>query len=173
MKEKEKGKSHPFAGHLRPTEEVLWIVSQEGSSPWVALRQSQEALMRWGVVWAFLLIMFAIFKVMNAPISQTFYFAISVSLLGTMMFLGWRTFKDQSRGRAYAITTERLLYRDPQSVSAIPLEEISILNIISEAGQEGLSFGPLFPIWFNIKEAEHVKVLIHDAREKRLKEIGR
>src|SRR6187551_1995801 len=35
--EKVKGKSHPFAGHLRPTEEVLWMSAQARPSAWYQL----------------------------------------------------------------------------------------------------------------------------------------
>jgi hypothetical protein len=166
---KEKGKSHPFAGHLNETEEILWMSAQVDTTLWVALKKSFPILVMIPFIFVIGMIIDAVFKLVfksRSQISDTFYLVLVFSIVMTFFMMLWFNVKEGRSARVYAVTNERLLYRDQQAVMTWPLEEIVSISVIHD-GQESLSFGPLYPLWLNIDDATAVKQIIEDARDQR------
>jgi hypothetical protein len=166
---KEKSKSHPFAGHLRDTEDIIWMSAQEDTTLWTALQESLPIL---AIIPGVIVVMVIINYVMDFilttkyKISDTFYLVMVFSIIFTFFVKLWLNFRDGQSQRVYGVTNERLLYRNEQTVMTWPLEELLSVSVIKD-GQESLSFGPLYPIWLNVNNAAAVKQIIEEARAER------
>jgi hypothetical protein len=177
MSEKEKGKAHPFAGHLRPAEEILWMSSEfRDSALWqMAWTAEGRAVISMIVFSVGILLMIGLATMPPAVLVAV---ALAVLVLSTAPVLViWgvrRAFKVSPNTRvAHAVTTERLLYRSEQTVLDLPLEQVGHI-VLHQAGRRStLNFDPLFVEWSDIEDAASVKQIIEDARAKRLKELGR
>jgi hypothetical protein len=74
--------------------------------------------------------------------------------------------------RAYAITNQRLLYRNRKNVSALPLEHVpSVSLFLGDGGKGTFSFGAMFPMWPDVDDAIRIKHLIDDAQKKRMQRL--
>jgi hypothetical protein len=176
--EKEKnGKPHPFAGQLRPTEEVLWlsVPSQPGSS----------FLYQAGLYGVMLLVVAGIIgfsvlsdkslkteeqiKIVSLAVGATAVVIVVILLVRGLYGLLTR---NRPPERAYAVTNERLLYRNKKNVSSIPLEHVPSVSLFLGDGDKGtFSFGALFPMWPDVEDAIRIKHLIDDAQKKRMQKL--
>jgi hypothetical protein len=171
---KEKSKLHPFAGYLHETEEVLWMREQNDTSIWVALRKSLPILGLTPIVMVGLFFYSHVANIIfttGFKVSNTFYLIIAASMIGTFFIMFWQNVKEGRSERVYAVTNERLLYRQQQTVTAWPLENVISVSVITD-GQNSLSFGPLYPIWHNVENAAAVKQIIEEAKAQRMQGIS-
>jgi hypothetical protein len=174
-KEKSKSKSHPFAGYLNPMEEVLWMSAP--SQPSTAKQQ----LLAMGAILVGVVMMLLVGVVSDkTPLFEKFAIVMTVSIIAGIAILVvfgvmW-VFKRLTRStlpeHAYAITNERLLYRNKKHVSSIPLENLPAVSLFLGNGDKGtFSFGALFPMWPDIEDAIRIKHLIDDAQKKRMQRL--
>jgi len=170
--EKSKGKTHPFAGHLRPAEEVLWLSSPAQPGAW------NQLLILGGII-AVVAVSVGIGVMTDNDLNTDDRVKI-VAVLGggslalAVLYLLIRGViklftRNRPPERAYAITNERLLYRNKKDVSSIPLEKLPSISLFLGDGTKGtFSFGALFPMWPDVEDAIHIKHLIDDAQKKRI-----
>ncbi len=167
---KEKGKSHPFAGHLRDTEEILWISARANTISW------QRALyMGIGVdiaITIFIILMIAMngyFR--DYDVMAVVWIALITTLLCSPVafVLVFTQIRTQHRTQQiYAVTNERLLYRIEQSIKTITLENIPAISVFQGSSAKGtLSFGAEFPMWPDVENTAAVKQIIEDAKAQR------
>lgn len=174
--EKTKAKAHPFSGHLRPREEILWM-----SAPSTPSTGKQQVIAVGVVLVTVLAVMvFALFSDDKVPPEERMpilavMMGIIVGLLAIWLVLRglWHLItRSRLPERAYAITNERLLYRSKKDVSSIPLESVPSVSLFLGDGTKGtFSFGALFPMWPDVENAIEVKHMIDAAQKKRLREI--
>jgi len=176
MSEKAKGKGNPFAGHLRPTEEVLWM-STEGRDLgmiWQLARSSQGLAVISMIVFSIGIMMMIVLSTMP-PIVLAAVALVILILSSFPVLVIWgvhRTFNMPRRAKvSYAVTNERLLHRSEDTIFDLPLERIGFIGLKQGQGNRGtLNFGQPYGEWLDIADAARVKHIIEEAREKRLKE---
>jgi hypothetical protein len=170
MKEKDKVKSHPFAGHLRTTEEVLWMTS-DLHLPEQQTHASRYAL--WGMGLLLGLILISSSRPVNTQLSLLIACGGASMLIILFGLALWLVSRKWATEEAYAVTNERLLYRRQNKVIAVPLEAVTRIKVYTFQSSTGtLSvFGPYFPGWKHVEEVEHVKEIIEDAQKQRLKDL--
>jgi len=176
-KEKREDKLNPFASDLRPKEEVLWF-----SVP------KQPRLGFWYQAILYLVVLAVIggiigFSVISdtslRPQEQMNIVGLVVGGVGAIMLVIlliqglYRLFtRNRPAERAYAVTNERLLYRDKKNVASIPLEHLPSVSLFLGDGNKGtFSFGALFPMWPDVDDAIRIKHLIDDAQKKRMQRL--
>lgn len=171
-KEKNKSKSHPFAGYLRESEEVLWM---SGQAPDSATRKQMVAM---GVTIFGVAAAVAFGLVSDGDMKSDEKLKIFLGVMGLTLvgILGWLLLWGLSRlirgvrqpERIYAVTNERLLYRSKKSVSSIALEALPPVSLFLGENNKGtFSFGAFFPMWPDVEDAITVKHLIDDAQRQR------
>ena len=175
MKDKKKGKTHPFAGHLNPTEEVLWM-----SAPSHRSTARQQVLAMGAILLGVVILLLVGVVSDKTPLAEKFAIVVTVSVIAGVVILVvfgviW-VFKRLTRGglpeHAYAITNERLLYRNKKAVSTIPLEQLPSISLFLGDGDKGtFSFGALFPMWPDVEDAIRIKHLIDDVQKKRMQRL--
>src|SRR5688572_15592042 len=132
--EKAKNETHPFVNELQPTEQVLWfsVPAQGGIS----------------LIYEFLMYLVVIvivggiigYSVMSdkslRPEEQMNIVVIAVgATAGIIVFVAiirglYKLFtRNRPPERAYAITNQRLLYRNRKNVSALPLEHVPSVSL--------------------------------------------
>lgn len=176
--EKEKGKINPFIEHLRPTEEILWLFLK--ARPTLLSRIAAPGLFMVGFVGLF--IYGATDGLPDIERIKAVSLAIGlIVLIGTFVFIPMGIYALFKRGRssnhlpeqAYAVTSERLLYRDKKNVTTIALEDLPPVSLFLGGGGKGtLSFGAMFPIWPDVDDAIRIKQLIDDAQKKQMQRIA-
>jgi hypothetical protein len=172
MKEKKKGKFIPFASYLRPTEELLWQTPEHltSSLPTVYFSIPRAAALLLFAITAIALVR----EYFRSPLG-IWTILVFIGLPFTLIFflnylLKGRIFKvtlpDTTR---YAITSERLLYERGDNLRAESLDNILLINVLSE---NTLSFGEAFPRWTALRDAEQIKLIIEQAQRERLKALS-
>lgn len=171
-------KNHPFARHLLPDEDVLWMSSRVG----------QEALQRREVIYALFgtlglfvvtLLMFAR-RATTADNSLPFMIHLAYEIspccaLLAMVFLPtlWLLNTRWPTDYDYAVTNKRLLYRYKDQAQAIRLEKLPPISLFPTGGtRDTLRFGDAFPGWHDLENAAEIQRLIEDTRQKRMQEIS-
>lgn len=177
MKDKEKGKSHPFAGQLNPTEEVLWMSAPTPSQPSTA---KQQVLAMGAILLSVVVVLLVGVVSDKTPLFEKFAIVLTVSVIAGVAILVvfgvmW-VFRRLTQGglaeRAYAVTNERLLYRNGHNVASIPLEHLPSVSLFLGYDNKGtFSFGALFPMWPDVDDAIRIKHLIDDAQKKRMQRL--
>lgn len=175
MSEKEKGKSHPFAGHLCSTEETLWLSSDFRDSTFWQQVQTAEGRAMISMIVFFVGLMLMVGLAMMPP-AMLAALALVVLVLSTApVLVVWgvrRALKITPNTRvAYAVTNERLLYRSEQTILDLPLEQVGNISLYQTGRSGTLNFGQTFVEWTNVENAANVKHIIEDARAKRLEEM--
>jgi hypothetical protein len=179
MSEKEKGKAHPFAGHLRPTEEVLWMsVESRYGAFWRHACATGNA--SYVPVFVTIAIVFLMFGWSSMPPFMLAIVVLTLVIAGSsMVFLVWGTQRlikgPASQITAYAVTNERLLYRSQDRVLDVSLEHIGDMLITRQNNNRatliiGFRVFVNFVTWLDldIEAAAAVKQIIQDARWKYL-----
>jgi hypothetical protein len=176
QKEKEKGKSHPFVGHLRPTEEVLWL----SASTVMSLR---NRLMRFGLLYIGVVVTLSIFFASAiTPNNASEIFSVLIVVTSIVTALAIPTFiifmlyhysrRNRPPERAYAVTNERLLHRRKADVVAMPLEHVPTISLFNgQNGRGTLSFGAFFPMWSDMQDAAQLKTTIEQAQKRRVRDL--
>lgn len=177
--EKAKGQQNPFADQIRPTEQVLWLFAP-----------TQPRLSFLYEFFLYLIILAVIGGIIAYSVStdrsldeQERIDIIMVVVGGTAAAMAVIAvirglYRLVTRNRlpelAYAVTNERLLYRNKKNVSSIPLEHVPSVSLFLGDGSKGtFSFGALFPMWPDVEDAIRVKHLIDDAQKKRMQKLQR
>jgi hypothetical protein len=175
MKDKEKGKSHPFAGHLNPTEDVLWM-----SAPSRPSTAKQQVLAMGAILLGVVILLLVGVVSDKTPLAEKFAIVVTVSVIAGVailvvfgvMWVFRRLTRSNQLERAYAVTNERLLYRNKKNVLSIPLEYVPSVSLFLGDGDKGtFSFGALFPMWPDVEDAIRIKHLIDDAQKKRMQRL--
>lgn len=177
-KEKTKGQTHPFASELRPKEEVLWfsVPKQPGAGFWTQAALYLVVLAVIGGIMGFSVISDTSLQpqeqinIVALVVGGTAVVMVIIILIRGVYALFTR---NRPPERAYAVTNERLLYRNYKNVSSIPLEHLPPVSLFLGDGNKGtFSFGALFPMWPDVEDAIRIKHLIDDAQKKRMQKIG-
>jgi hypothetical protein len=167
---KEKKKSHPFATHLRETEEILWISAESNV---ISRQRALRMTIGLDIIFTvFIILMIAIrgyfsdFEIMAVISIALVSLVLVAPIAAIMVFFVIRT---QNRTRQiYAVTNERLLHRMEGDVKTIALEALPPISVFQSDHSKGtLSFGPFFPMWPDVENAATVKKIIEDAKAQR------
>lgn len=169
MTEKLKGKAHPFTGHLRRSEKVLWVMPQESTDLQVHAKRFIQRL-------ALLLILPALYLLSRALrlwLEDYYYLVLGIAFICLALSVIVEAIKERFFPPIYALTNERLLSWQQKQVTTFPLEDIQSINIVSDELQRPtLSFSPYFLIWSGVSNAEQVKRMIEEAQAHRQQEIA-
>lgn len=164
---KEKGKSHPFAGHLQDTEEILWMATREDGVSWQQALRAGISL----VIVATIFVLFLLTTKRSTAVDDLIILIVVVFIIlflcvpavGLLIWLMARA--EHPAPQVYAVTSERLLYRIEEEVKTIALDNIRSVSVFPGRGTKGtLSFGPEFPMWADVENAVAVKQLIEAAK---------
>lgn len=183
MSEKEKGKSHPFAGILRPDEEVLWMttIPYKFQTFWQFVRSPLGI----GIILVPLVYIGVTLGRAGTEYGVAFVLGFLVLYMGLMM-LGWmvnRLLKERPVFiAAYAITNQRLLYRDHTITFDFPLEGPGLVIEISTPDTTRIpelsikwadSQGRVTALWVQEDKDDiyALRALVESVRDKRLKEL--
>lgn len=177
MSEKTK-KNHPFASHLLPDEDVLWMSSRVGQ---VTLQRREVIYALLGTLGLFVVtvLMFAR-RATTADNSLPFMIHLAYEIspccsLLAMVFLPtlWLLKGNWPTDYDYAVTNQRLLYRYKDQVQTIRLQNLPPISLLPTGGSHGtLRFGDAFPGWYDLEHAADIQHLIEDARKQRMQEIA-
>ena len=175
---KEKGKSNPFIGHLRPDEEILWFYKRFPLSFKAHLSHYIMRCLRvlLGLIFAFAVLLLLIgetnpgrllidgqslLPTLFRSISSGVALIVPISLPSFMLLYPFMWMVDtQILHKAYAVTNERILSYSRGHVSELTLEEISALKHYKNT----ISFGGAFPKWNDIEETAEVVSPIEQAQ---------
>jgi hypothetical protein len=172
MQEKEKSKANPFAAFLRPTEDLLWQTKSTVTTMNTVMPAVKAALMLAMLITLFI-VSFQIMITKKPDTTQTTIGLALFMLFGVLSYFLrvpsirsrlWTV--DSSQPGFYAVTSERLFFNQADNIRALPLEKISSINVLA---RDTLSFGPVFPQWTGLEDAQHVKHIIEQARKEHLK----
>lgn len=176
MKEKEKGKGHPFVGILHDNEEILWMTVS-----------STRQFLSWRVIRGLIIIaMLSLFLTSGilSSIGDSARFRDPnrllevgcASVLGALLVIAmvvtgvYRVLTyDYNPEYAYGLSNKRVLYRSETYQCTLSLECVPTLSLF---GNHTLSFGAVFPMWSGLDDAEHVRNLIEQAQKERRKALS-
>lgn len=178
MTQKVKDKSvPPFAGHMHPSEEVLWMSSRVTQNA----QQRREALYALIGMLGLLVVTLLLFARRASTTSNVLPFLIHLSyeispccsLLATIFLPTlWLLNEKWPTDYDYAVTNERLMHRYKDRIETIRLEDIPSVELFPTGGTHGtLRFGDSFPGWYDLENAAPLLSLINEARERRRQEI--
>jgi hypothetical protein len=165
---------YPFGSHLRPTEEIQWMI----------LSRSRQSVLREGLYTLFgvlALTTIAIFMAAQREVIRSnslpglLHVLSEISPLGAMIAVPLVLilfFMRESRIYGYAVTNERLLHYK-REVSSMALEDIPSITLLPGTGQAmTLNFGSDFPAWPDVIDAVSIKHMIEEAQKQRMQEIA-
>ena len=177
---KEKGKGHPFAGHLDDDEEILWISGLPGLE-WrdiyaVFSRRRFYVLSMGLAVLAMMTVLILknslhLMPVILVAAAVALILGIGPGLIEKGLLMAYDRYKNPPRSEIYALTNKRLLHRNKYDVISFPLEKLLPISLFSSDGKKGtLGFGSFFPLWTGLEDAAYVKTMIEQAQKRRLEE---
>ncbi len=177
--EKAKGQKNPFADEIRPTEQVLWLFApaQAGISflyeffLYLFILAVVGGVIAYSVTTDRSLDQQEQIEIITVVVGATAAIIVVIALIRGLYRLVTR---NRLPERAYAVTSERLLYRNKKNVSSIPLEHVPSVSLFLGDGNKGtFSFGALFPMWPDVDDAIRIKHLIDEAQKKRMQKQQR